>query len=83
VVAMLRIGERRGVGRHPGLILIDSPGDEEIVDENVTQMFRELDRLASDLAHLQIFVASARPAQMEDNVSPERLRIATGGAFLW
>ena len=83
VIAMLRIGERRGVGRHPGLILIDSPGDEEIVDENVTEMFRELDRLASDLEHLQIFVASARPVQIEDSIPPERLRIATGGAFLW
>jgi hypothetical protein len=83
VIAMLRIGERRGVGRHPGLILIDSPGDEEIVDENITEMFRELDRLAGDLEHLQIFVASARPVQIEDSIPPERLRIATGGAFLW
>jgi hypothetical protein len=83
VIAMLRIGERRGVGRHPGLILIDSPADEEIVDEDITKMFRELDRLASDLEHLQIFVASARPAQIEDNIPPERLRVARGGAFLW
>jgi hypothetical protein len=83
VVAMLRIGERRGVGRHPGLILIDSPGDEEVVDENLAEMLHELDRLAGELEHLQVFVASARPAQIVCVIPPERRRVATSGGFLW
>ncbi|HEY2202079.1 MAG TPA: hypothetical protein VGH56_09325, partial [Solirubrobacteraceae bacterium] len=83
VVAMLRIGERRGVGRHPGLILIDSPGDEEVVDENLAEMLRELDRLAGELEHLQVFVASAKPAQIVGVIPPERRRVAADGGFLW
>jgi len=83
VVAMLRIGERRRVGRHPGLILIDSPGDEEVVDENLAEMLHELDRVASEIKHLQVFVASARPAQIVGVIPPERRRVAADGGFLW
>jgi len=83
VISILRIGERRGIGRHPGLILIDSPGDEEVVDEDLAEMFRELGRLADELDHLQVFVASAKPAQIEGVIPSQRRRVATGREFLW
>jgi hypothetical protein len=46
-------------------------------------MLHELDRLAGELEHLQVFVASARPAQIACVIPPERRRVATNGGFLW
>ena len=46
-------------------------------------MFRELGRLADELDHLQVFVASAKPAQIEGVIPSERRRVATGREFLW
>jgi hypothetical protein len=53
------------------------------VDENLAEMLHELDRLAGELEHLQVFVASARPAQIVCVIPPERRRVATSGGFLW
>lgn len=83
VIAMLRIGERRRIGRHPGLLLIDSPADAEVVDESLTELFRELDALTQELSHLQIFVATAKPQQLSDAIPVERRRIAGPGEYLW
>jgi hypothetical protein len=60
VIALLRLGERLGVGRHPGLLLVDSPGREEMVEEDVSHILGELQRLAGELPHLQVITASAQ-----------------------
>jgi hypothetical protein len=83
VIAILRVAERHGVGRHPGLILIDSPGGEEAKQQNVAALLKELEVLTTELPYLQIIVASAQAPLVQELLEPSRIRIARAGAFVW
>jgi hypothetical protein len=72
VVALLRVASQLGIGRHPGLLLIDSPGGEEMVELNVASVLTELQRLCTDLPELQIVVATAHAADVREVVPEER-----------
>ena len=60
-VALFRIGERTGVGRHPGLLLIDSPATQEAVDRDVAEILRDIQAVCDELPGLQIITTSADP----------------------
>jgi hypothetical protein len=73
VVALLRIGAKRGIGRHPGLLLIDSPGAEEMVEQNVGSILDELSSVCEELDDLQLICATARAHEAKEAVDPDRL----------
>lgn len=73
VIALLRIGSRQGVGRHPGLLLIDSPGAEEMVDENVGSILGELSAVCNELQDLQLICATARAHEAKDAIESDKL----------
>lgn len=83
VVALLRVGHRAGVGSHPGLILLDSPGSDELTVEDEATLLRELDSLKNELATLQVVVASAEPAAVLGNVAQESTYSSLDGSPLW
>jgi hypothetical protein len=60
VVAMMRFAERSGFGHHPGVLFLDSPGSEELSDDDLLAMLQEIGQVAAETKSLQIFVASAR-----------------------
>ncbi len=60
VTAMMRLAHRSGFGHHPGLLLIDAPGSEELSDTDLLAMMTEIGQVASETPNLQVFVASAR-----------------------
>lgn len=66
LVGMLRIGHRLGIGRFPGMLLIDSPGSEEMVRPDAAEIVSELRALCDELDGLQVIVASARPDLLTD-----------------
>lgn len=73
VIAMMRMALDTGFGHHPGLLLIDSPGSEELSEPDLLAMISEINRIAKETPNLQIFVASARgglltPAFHKDNI---------------
>jgi hypothetical protein len=83
VIALLRVGERRGAGRHPGLLFVDSPGAEEVAAGSLEQMIAELDRVAGEL-DLQIVVGTARLDDVQHVLDADRLRTPEpGSATLW
>lgn len=69
VIALLRVGHRLGVGRHPGLLLIDSPGGEEMVEGDVATILRELSAVCEDLPELELICATARAAEVRQVVA--------------
>jgi hypothetical protein len=73
VIALLRIGNEAGVGRHPGLLLIDSPGGEEMVDEDVAAILRELTAVPEQMPELQLIVATARASEVRGIVPDGRI----------
>ncbi len=73
VIAMMRMAHDTGFGHHPGLLLIDSPGSEELSELDLLAMISEINQIAEETPNLQVFVASARgnllqPAFHKDNL---------------
>jgi len=73
VIALLRVGERLGIGRHPGLVLVDSPGGEEMVDLDVGNVLKELDDLCKELPQLQVVCATARADDVRALLAGQRI----------
>lgn len=82
-VALLRIGFTDGVGRHPGLLLVDSPGAEEAASENLDAMLSALRQVTSDVPYLQVVVATRSPESLRGLLDEDRRRIAPVGGYVW
>lgn len=82
VAALLRVGRRSGVGSHPGLILLDSPGDELTVEAE-TILLTELDSLKIELPTLQVLVASDAPTAVEGHLAADHIFSSIDGTPLW
>jgi len=83
VIALLRLGKRSGIGRHPGILLIDSPGAQEEADKDFTKEIEELTRVAGELEEVQILLASARASLVRRVLPADQMRIAPRGGKLW
>ncbi len=83
VLAMIRVAEKKGVGRHPGLLMIDSPGAQEVAPEDREHLIAGLDDISKELAHLQVFVASIASADILKHIPKKRMRLAVGHDPLW
>jgi hypothetical protein len=82
-LAIIKVAERRGLGRHPGLLLIDSPGSNEMVDRDYSNLIAGLAEVAEEIPHLQVFVTAASSDTILGHVSGEFLRYAEGDQYLW
>jgi hypothetical protein len=82
VIALLRVGTSAGVGRHPGLLLIDSLGREEVNPDDLATMLQELQQIALD-AQLQIVATSAYGDILERVLPQTSLRLAGVGEWMW
>lgn len=81
VVALLRVGHEHNVGRHPGLLMIDSIGAEETEPGNLSEFMRELDAVTRELG-IETIVASARPEILQHMPSTQQIAV-TGAGYLW
>jgi len=82
-VALLRVGRMEGVGRHPGLILIDSLGAEEMAGDDLAQMLQTLETLAEERDGPQVLIFSARGDELSRVLQPETVRTPASGRRLW
>ena len=82
IAALLRVGHRSGVGSHPGLILLDSPGDELTVEAEAT-LLTELDSLKAELPTLQVLVASDEPRAVQGHLPDDHIYASLDGTPLW
>jgi hypothetical protein len=83
IIALLRVGARAGVGSHPGLILLDSPGADELTVHDEATLLRELDSLKEELPGLQVVIASAEPAAVVGHLPEEHIYANLEGGPLW
>jgi hypothetical protein len=83
VLAILKSGEKRGIGRHPGLLFIDSPGAQELADDNLEDLMRELKAVSEELAHLQVIVAAVASPPMLAHVDAKRVLRKEGEDWMW
>lgn len=82
-IALLRVGQKLGVGRHPGLLIIDSPGSEETSERDLAKLLSELRRVAGETTGLQIFVASANAPAVISALGDKQCRVAPEGGYVW
>jgi hypothetical protein len=83
VVALLRVGARSGVGSHPGLLMLDSPGSDELTVHDEATLLRELDSLKDELPELQVLIASAEPAAVQGQLREDAIYSNLSGGPLW
>jgi len=83
IIALLRVGARAGVGSHPGLILLDSPGSDELTVHDEATLLAELDSLKDELPGLQVIIASAEPAAVVGHLPADSIYSNLEGGPLW
>lgn len=82
-LAAVEVAKRRGHGRHPGLLIIDSPASEEVVNKDFEQMLDSVSSAAKDIGGVQIIIGTiARPA-VEAVVSSDHRLHAKGDEYLF
>jgi len=82
VIALLRVGARRGISTHPGLVLIDSPKAEEVQDFDAAVVFKELAELAAS-NHIQVLITTEDFNLSRAVLPADCLMAAEEGAPLW
>lgn len=65
VVGMIKVGRKRGIMSHPGLLLIDAPTAEELSRDNARQAIKTLYDTAADDPGIQIVITSIDDAVWE------------------
>lgn len=83
LLALMKVAQRRGIGRHPGILFIDTPGAQELAEGDLRAMAAGLASLCGDLPSLQVFVATKRVAEFEGAVPAGQRRIAAPGGTVW
>ncbi|WP_027806960.1 large ATP-binding protein [Burkholderia cenocepacia] len=83
VLAMIEIAEARGIGRHPGLLMIDSPAAQEVSPVDVDHLVAGLQAVFTKLPHFQVFVAGISSKAITDHIPEANRREVAGNAFLW
>jgi hypothetical protein len=76
---LLRIQEK--MGKHPGFLIIDTPGTAEVDEADFVAMTRDLVRIHQEYgSQLQILLATARPQALQ-HLPPEITATPTGAAY--
>lgn len=83
VIALLRVASDGFPGRHPGLLVIDSPAAEEMTDENLGRMLAGLVGLGEELPQLQILLATTRHEVIAGALPDGNIRHVPEGDYLW
>ena len=82
-IALLSVSEKEKVGRHPGLLLIDSPGAQEVSDQDLNNLIEGLKQLTIELPFLQIIIASRASDVILSQIDKTHRKHAKGDSYLW
>lgn len=83
LIALLRTGEEAGIGRHPGLLIIDSIGREEMNVEDIREVLEELVRLAEQF-DIQVITTSAQGERLIHSLPAGSVRLSREhDDFMW
>ncbi len=81
-IALIRRSRSSGVGRHPGFLVVDSLGAEEIPDQDLRAMLSALREVADELG-IQIFIATRNTPLLEETIQDDRCRLGRDNGFVW
>lgn len=81
-IALIKQGHASGVGRHPGLLFVDSPGAEEVPIDDLDVMLEALQR-ESTMADIQVFIGTRHTEELVALLGEDRCRLGRGTNFVW
>jgi hypothetical protein len=81
-IALIRHGSVENIGRHPGLLILDSPAAEEMPDSDLATMIESLIGVTEE-AEMQIFVATRNATPLVDLLPPANRIVADGDDYVW
>ncbi|OQO89655.1 hypothetical protein B1813_22385 [Saccharomonospora piscinae] len=81
-IALIKHGYVSGVGRHPGMLVLDSPAAEELPESDLATMVEALQAVARE-ADMQIFVATRNAGPLVELLPEENRRVAVDDAYVW
>lgn len=81
-IALITHGYKAGVGRHPGLLFIDSPAAEEIPADDLETMLKAM-KAAAEETSMQIVVATTHGPMLASLLPSNNVLVATGDDFVW
>lgn len=82
-IALISVAEQEKVGRHPGLLLIDSPGAQEVSDKDLNNLIEGLKKLSEELPFIQIIIASRASDVILSQIDEKHRKHAKGDFYLW
>ena len=77
-LAVLEVAERRGHGRHPGLIVLDSPAAQEMSHQDFAAMVESVVAAADGIPDVQIVIGAVNRQELLSRVPRDRRRHAEG-----
>ena len=83
MLAIISVSHTSGVGRHPGLLMIDSPGSQEMVGTDLGELMSGMAEVISELPFLQVFVASVASDLMVNHIDEQKCVSVYGDNYLW
>ena len=82
-LAAVEVARERGHGRHPGLMVIDSPASEEVVDKDFEAMLDSVATAASEIGGVQIIIGTTARPSVEAVVPIEHRLHAKGDDYVF
>lgn len=82
-LAAVEVARDRGHGRHPGLMVIDSPASEEVVDKDFEAMLDSVSSAASEMGDVQIIIGTTARSAVEAVVPIEHRLHAKGDDYVF
>ncbi len=80
-LALMLLRVRTGLGKHPGFLIIDTPGTAEVDEADFTAMAQDIARIHQEYgAQVQILLATARP-EARQHLPADRTALPADGAF--
>ncbi|MEV6781190.1 hypothetical protein [Streptomyces sp. NPDC051098] len=83
LLALLRVGRESGVGRHPGLLLLDSAGAQETIDVDLAEVLSQLKGICEETPGLQVITATAKRDVATSVIPGDHLKVAGPGEPVW
>ncbi|WP_030489549.1 ATP-binding protein [Micromonospora chokoriensis] len=81
-IALVKHGYANNIGRHPGLLVLDSPAAEEMPEADLATMVEALQAVAQE-AEMQIFVATRNAGPLVALLPAASRVVAEGDNYVW
>jgi len=82
-LAMIQVAEESGIGRHPGVLLVDSVKSHEAVEKNVEAIVTGLSELRTSLPTIQVFLAGIESDAILAHVPCDNVVKNREDGYLW